>query len=301
MNVLVVINPIAGAGDARRGGEALARELAGRGHAVECVVTRGPDDARLAVAERAPALDALAVAGGDGTLAEAVSGLDDPGRVRVAHLGRGTGNQLVRELAVPREPSALAALVDEGRVRRIDLARSGGRCMLAVAGVGFDGMVARAVAERRRGAPMGYVGYALPLWEVLRRYRSPRLRVRLDEAPPLEAALVIAGNVANYGGVLRVAAGARCDSGTLEVCVFSGRGRLDLVRYATASAAGRVSRLRDVVVRRAQRLRVEGDEPAPVQLDGDWRGTTPLTLELEPRRLPFVCPGGAPPRGPVAA
>jgi diacylglycerol kinase (ATP) len=289
VKVLVVVNPIAGAGRAREGGSAVARALERRGHGVEYLETRGPDDARRATREREAELDTLVVAGGDGTLNEVVNGLADPRALPVAHLACGTGNMLARELGVPRDPERLAALVEAGRVRRIDLARTRERRFLAVAGVGFDGMVARAVARRRHGT-MGYLGYAVPLWQTLRGYRAPRLSVRFDGGEPVEGALVIASHLRNYGGILRVTPGARCDSGLLDVCVFRGRRTLDLVRYAAAAGAGGLGRLRDVETRRARHFAIEAEEPVPVQLDGDWRGTTPVEIEVEPGVVPFVCP-----------
>lgn len=297
MDVIVVVNPIAGGGGAGRSGRALVRALERRGHRVESLVTSGSDQAAEAARKAEGRTDVIVGVGGDGTVNEILNGLTDPGGTPIAHLARGTANMLARELAIPRDAEGLAALVDRCPVRRLDLMqtcgpeRHRGRRFLMVAGVGFDAMVTRAVAGRRRGT-LGYRGYAVPIWSALRGYRAPRLEVLVDGHERLEGSLVIACNLRNYGGILRVAPDARCDSGVLDVYVFRGRRVLDLVRYAAAAGIGRVSRLRDVEHRRVRHLRVDAREPTAVQLDGDWRGETPLEVAVERAVVPIVCPGG---------
>ena len=291
MKVLVVVNPIAGGGAAARGAERVVRFLEGRGHAVECFSTGNPREAgeRVRQRESEGELDRIVVAGGDGTVNDVLNGLADPSRVPLAHLAYGTANMLARELGIPRDPDALAALVEGDACRRLDLGRAGGRRFLLVASSGFDAMVTQAISRTRRGT-LGYPGYARPILHALRRYRAPRLRVSVDEAEPLSGALTIVSNIRNYGGIFSVADRARPDSGVLDVCVFSGERVIDLVRYVFAAAARRVSRLPDVRYRTGRRIVIEALEPTAVQLDGDYRGTTPLTLEVEPSVVPVLIP-----------
>ena len=230
MKVLIVVNPIAGGGAAARGAEQLVRLLGGRGHAVESFSTRHPAEAgeRVRKRESEGDLDRIVVAGGDGTVNDILNGLEDPSRIPLAHLAYGTANMLARELRIPREPSALAALVERGTCRRLDLGRAGSRRFLLVASSGFDAMVTRAISRTRRGT-LGYPGYARPILHALRRYRAPQLCVSVDGAEPLPGALAIVSNIRNYGGIFSVANRARPDSGVLDVCVFSGERVADLL------------------------------------------------------------------------
>src|SRR5271154_3496617 len=91
--LLVIFNPIAGRRARQRLDEALAA-LARLG--VQTVVreTTAPGDAeRFARAARCCDFDAIAVAGGDGTMNEVVNGLEDPA-MPVAILSFGTANVL---------------------------------------------------------------------------------------------------------------------------------------------------------------------------------------------------------------
>jgi YegS/Rv2252/BmrU family lipid kinase len=291
VKVLVVVNPIAGGGAAARGAERVVRLLEGRGHAVECFSTRNPREAgeRVRQRESEGELDRIVVAGGDGTVNDVLNGLADPSHVPLAHLAYGTANMLARELGIPRDPDALAALVEGGACRRLDLGRAGARRFLLVASSGFDAMVTQAISRTRRGT-LGYPGYARPILHALRRYRAPQLRVSIDGGEPLSGALTIVSNIRNYGGIFSVADRARPDSGVLDVCVFSGERVADLVRYVFAAASRRVSRLSDVRYRTGRRIVIEALEPTAVQIDGDYRGTTPLTLEVQPSVVPVLTP-----------
>ncbi len=291
MKILVVVNPVAGGGAAARGAERVVRLLEGRGHAVECFSTRNPDEAgeRVRQRESEGGLDRIVVAGGDGTMNDVLNGLEDPSRVPLAHLAYGTANMLARELRIPRDPDALAALVESGACRRLDLGRAGSRRFLLVASSGFDAMVTRAISRTRRGT-LGYSGYARPILHALRRYRAPQLRVSVDGGEPVAGALAIVSNIRNYGGIFSVADRARPDSGVLDVCVFSGERVADLVRYVFAAATRRVSRLPDVRYRTGRRIVIEALEPTAVQIDGDYRGTTPLTVEVDPSVVPVLTP-----------
>lgn len=291
MRVFVVVNPIAGGGAALRGAQRLVRELETRGHRVEQFVAASPAQVaeRLRAREAQADLDRIVVAGGDGTVNDVLNALEDPSRIPLTQLAYGTANMLARELAIPREPRALAALVEAGPIRRLDLGRAGTRRFLLVASSGFDAMVTQLISRSRRGT-LGYPGYARPILQALRGYRAPRLSVSVDGAEPLQGSLVIVSNIRNYGGILSVTERARPDSGVLDVCVFSGERVADLVRYAAAAGLRRVSRLRDVRVRSGRRICVEASEPTAVQVDGDYHGTTPLEIEVAAAVVPVLTP-----------
>ena len=290
----MVANPIAGgAGRGRDLGLRLTARLRERGHAVELCFTDGPDAARRRLSRAdagLEALDRIVAVGGDGTLSDVVNALPDPARVPLALLATGTANMLAQELGLPRAPEAVADLVERGRVRRLDLARAAGRRMVMNASAGFDALVVQTIALRRTGS-LGYRGYALPILRALARYRPPHLDVEVDGGPTgrerLPAALVIVSSIANYGGLFRVAERARPDDGLLDV-VACARARVpDLVRYVLAARRGRVSQLPGVAWRTATRVRIDG-EPVPVQIDGDWRATVPVEIEVEPAALALL-------------
>jgi YegS/Rv2252/BmrU family lipid kinase len=295
--VLLIGNPAAGSGRAARRVQELVRALEGRGHSVEWFVTQAAGDARRRAGEREGAVDCIVVAGGDGTLNEVLNGLADPSATPLLPMPLGTANMLARALAIPPEVERLADVVENGSVRIVDVAlaslaaRAGGgpQRFLSVAGVGFDAEVTELLSRLRSG-PLGYRGYVAPIARRFAAQRAPSLSVRLDGEPAIAGAFVIVVKLANYGGVLRIAPAARPDDGRLHVCVFQRAGRLDLLRFVVPAFLGRLAALPDVVLRSARRVEIDALAPVAVQLDGDYRGTTPVTLELAGRGAPFRVP-----------
>jgi diacylglycerol kinase (ATP) len=300
VKVLVVANPAAGSGRGRRRTQRLVRALEASGHAVECFATRGPGDARARVATAEGAVACIVAAGGDGTLNEVVNGLADPAATPIALLPLGTANMLAGALRAPRTPETVARAIERGGVRRVDLGRAAPvgagapgtpapSRFLGVAGVGFDAMVTEAVRRRRRGA-LGYRGYARPILTTLRRYRAPRLVVRLEDGPPIACGFAIVANLPNYGGLFAVTPDARPDSGHLDVCLFARADFPGLVRIVWPAWRGRLAARADCRVAAASRIAIASADgtAVPVQLDGDAWGTTPIEITVEPRVVPIV-------------
>lgn len=297
MKILLIVNPVAGRGRAPALAERSVTLLSAAGHDVELLRTGAAGDAAAAAREREGRVECIVVLAGDGTLSEVVNGLRDPAATPLAQLPLGTANLLARDLALPHRPEDLVALVGGGRVRRIDLGHVNGRRFLLLASCGFDALVTRGLRERRER--LGFRGYLLPILQALRDYEPPRLELCLDDRERLRGELALVTNVRNYGGLFVVADEARCDSGLLHVVVFPRAHFRDLLRIAWAARQGDVASLPGVEIRAARRVCIEADAPAPVEVDGDYWGTTPVALEIEPAVVPvLVPPQAAPPAAP---
>jgi diacylglycerol kinase (ATP) len=290
LKILVVGNPTAGTGRGRERTARLVRALEARGHAIDLFTTRAAGDARRRVAECEGHVDRIVAAGGDGTLNEVVNGLADPGATPIAPLALGTANMLAGALGVPRDPRALARLVESDTVRRIDLGHVGATRFLGVVGVGFDATVTEEVRATRRG-PLGYAGYAVPILRALARYRAPRLAVRIDGGAPEPCGFLIIANLPNYGGLFAVTPDARLDSGHLDACLFRNGTIPGLVSIVWPAWRGTLARRGDTHVVAATRFAVESEgEPASVQIDGDAWGVTPIEVGVTPRVVPILVP-----------
>lgn len=289
MRILVIGNPIAGGGRARRLIGTLRDILRRRGHETEVYLTTAAGDARSRAAALEPGCEAVIACGGDGTLNEVLNGLPDPSAVPLGFLPAGTANVTARELGLGRRPETLADIIDAGRTRRIDMGIANGRRFLMVASTGFDAMVVEEIARRRKG-PLGFARYVRPILAVMRRYRPPRIEVRVDGGTPIEGALAIVSNSPHYAGILTVSDRARCDSGALDVCVFLRASIPDICRLGAAALAGRLGRARGVVHLRGSSIDIASTAPTPIEVDGDWCGSTPLLIEAVPGAVTVLAP-----------
>ncbi len=302
--VLVIHNPVAGGRQGWLGRVEMA--LGARGIAVERHATTAPGDAETVArvaADGGPPVDAVLVAGGDGTVHEAVNGL--AGRdLPLGVIPLGTANVLARELALPRRAGALAAHLARAPAAPVTLGRvtdgaGAGRHFLLMAGVGLD---ARAVAAVPGGLKR-WTGKGAYVWAALRvlvRFPLGALTVTADGGVHTAWSAVIS-NARCYGGPHVVAPGARLDAPGFEVVLLVRPGRLAAVRAALAIGLGRPRHtpvLRHVP---AARVAVAGAGGEAVQVDGDAFAGLPFAAEAVPRGLRLIGGPATPAPGPGCA
>jgi diacylglycerol kinase family enzyme len=227
---------------------------------------------------------AIVVIGGDGTILDVMNG-PVPEGIPVGVMPLGTGNVLGCALGLSLDPERVVEAIHRGRTRTMDLVERDGQRFVSIAGIGFDAYVVATLARGRTGPLRSKASYAGPLLRCMLRYRFPRLRVRVDSRwVARDAGQVIIGNVWNYGGILRMTPRARHDDGLVDVCIFAGKNRLDLVRYGVAAPFGGHLAYPDVRYLRGREVVVEAvrGEDVPVELDGDPGGVLPAHFRVLP-------------------
>ena len=289
MKILLIGNPVSGGGRARRLAERLVRILEGRGHDVEVCMTREAGEGRRRAARIESAVDRLVVVGGDGTLNEILNGLPDPAAVPLCQLATGTANILAHDLRLPRRPEALAELLENGELRRLDMGLVAERRFLMLVSAGFDAMVTEEIRRTRSGT-LGYARYLAPILRVLGSYRPTRITVQVDGETPVQGELVVVSNTRNYGGLFTLADRARADSGHLDVCVLSRASLPALLRTAVGGLSGGISGQKGVTYLTAREITIDAEESVAVQVDGDYFGRTPVRIGIEPACVPFISP-----------
>ena len=288
--ILVVFNPNAG----RKAGlptntndEAdLRRALAERHLDAEVFVS--PDEAgavervRAAVAD---GYDVVAAAGGDGTVRSVAFELLGTSTA-LGILPAGTAMNVARSLGIARELDAAAGLLGSGEIRPIDVGWARDRPFLEMASMGLNAEVLE-IAEKAEG---GRLGEVVRLIREAIRSRPTRVLLELDGREIRTRALGLAVAVGPYAGVgITVAPEARLDDGKLDVVVFEGFRRVDLVRHLIAAGGGRRP-ARRVTTHRAARVRVSSRRPLSIRIDSADAGTTPIDLTVNPGHLRTVAP-----------
>lgn len=213
MKALLIHHPDAGTGSPSR--KALEKTIRAAGWKLD-YLERDKADAKAIAKAKA---DLIAVAGGDGTVADVLKALPDR-RVPVAIIPTGTANNIARALGLTAEPEPLIAAWDPGRRLRIDIGEAEGPWGRKpfVEGIGF-GAFARSLCmvdscEDQDGCPTGVealckaIGEAQPL----------PLRIKIDgDTVEGETLLVEIMNVPLTGPRLALAPRARPGGG--ELCM----------------------------------------------------------------------------------
>ncbi len=305
--IILIGNPIAGGGAAFKIKRA-SDFLISKGYDVKLMFTGRKGDAEVFAAEAASQPVRLVIAaGGDGTYNEVANGLVRSS-VPMAILPLGTTSVLALELNIPHAVKkaldiALNGTIETVHLGKITLTRDDSlshqtsrvtRYFLLMAGIGFDAEATLAVNQRIKKFT-GKVAYFLSGINTLLNY-SPRpitLSIRqgpTDSAPAsnMTGYSAIIGKASCYGGTFKATPDARLTEPDFYVFVIHKKNRRSLFRYIIGVIRGKHITFRDISYFKADEIIVEGE--SPVQLDGDYEGTTPAKLEIERDALRLVMP-----------
>jgi len=146
----------------------LASDLNAQGVEVELKFTAGPGDAADLAAKAANngSTDVI-VAGGDGTINEAIQGMVGT-KSRLGILPRGTANVLARELGLPMNIDEAINIAAHGKSRQIhfgvavDETTNIRRHFVLMAGIGLDASVVQRTPPRLKKPPPAAAGAPIP-------------------------------------------------------------------------------------------------------------------------------------------
>ena len=290
--VTLIVNPAAGGGRALRLLPQLEAAMASAGLDSETAVSVSP--AAPPVLARAAIEDGRTpvACGGDGLVGQIAAVAADAG-VPFGLIPAGRGNDFAAQIGLdPRRPLAAVEAIALGRVATVDLGVANGRPFCGVAGIGFDAEAAL-WANRFRSLPHGLV-YVAAVVRTLAVYRPRRFRIVADGVARETAAWLIA--VANgpcFGGGMRIAPGARCDDGRLQVVIVGPVTRPDFLLTFPKVFAGTHIGHPAIESFDAAHVRIESPKGEPetgLQADGEIVGSVPAEIAIRPRALKVLVP-----------
>jgi len=284
--ILVILNPTAHGGRAGN----WQKRIASLSRRIVIHRTEGEGDARRAARQGIQdGFRVIVAAGGDGTINEVVNGLAQTKDVTLGILPVGTMNVFATELGLPANDLPAAwRVITEGKSRSIDFPRANGQYFVQLAGAGLDAEVVRQTTPDFKRA-LGPVSYLLTLAQVAAR-RPPEIHVIPVDGPRRRGCFVLVGNGRFYGGPFPLFKEARLDDGLLDVIIFQNQSHWDILRYVQAIAFGNHPELPDVEYFQTCGLQLHSDDSVPVEIDGEWTGTLPCTIQLSGRQLTVLVP-----------
>ena len=149
----IIVNPIAGQGAPMQVAEDARSYLEQYGWEVGLRPTSATGHATELAQACLDSTDLIVVVGGDGTVREAVAGLDGA-PVPVGFVPMGNANVLARELRIPQRPEQSIPLLTSGEPLAIDVGCVDGLIFLSMISVGYDGWTIAGV-DRLRDTRLG--------------------------------------------------------------------------------------------------------------------------------------------------
>jgi diacylglycerol kinase family enzyme len=289
--VLAVVNPVSGPFPSKH----IQRDLKDRadklGLELDLVETRPDLDGEQAVKSSSGDYDCYLAWGGDGTVMEVATAAIENG-VPLAIVPRGTANAVAWHFGLPFDLTRALQVAAWGIPVEIDVARSGGRNFLILAGLGWDAaLIASATRSMKRR--FGFLAYLFGALKNLGR-RPYTFRVTLDDQEPFRTRGMVAGitNLGTLAGNIRPVQPVSPSDGLLDLIVVSQANFVDFFRILFRGMTGRLHEDPRVRHYQAKQIRLVVRPLAPLQIDGDEiKGLhRELQVDILPSALTVVIP-----------
>jgi YegS/Rv2252/BmrU family lipid kinase len=301
--IVLIYNPYAGrlASQSRLLQRTIA-SLHQQGLRVKEVPTRGPNTgAFIAREEIAAGADLILAAGGDGTINEVANGMVHS-KVPLAIIPAGTANVLAHELRVKLRLERSASDITSAVPTPVALGRISRGCedsrhFLMMAGVGLDAQIVYDLNLDLK-AFFGKVAYYLGGFAQIAKPLTPFCAVVDGKA--YETTFALISRVRNYGGDFEIARTASLLNNQFQVVLFNARQSYQYVPYLLGMMIGQVAHMPGCTVLQARSVQCEPLNPfglledpptaARLQIDGEYAGRLPVTIDIVPDALTLMLP-----------
>jgi len=290
------INPVAGRGRAARHAESICRLLADNGVAHEEIHSTAVGDIEFKVFAAASAgADRIIVAGGDGSVHEAVNGiLQSASQTALGVIPLGTGNDFAKACSIPihwEDATRLLAdrISNDMPSRYIDAGRMNDRYFANGAGIGFDAKINQIARSNR--LPFGDLVYLIAVFQgVWDGVITPGVRMRYDSTEyDGPVTLIEVCNGSSVGGMFQIAPMAKNDDGFLDLVFVKPVGRLRIFALLPRLMTGSHVSAPEVTCARVNSVRLITERPVPSHLDGEIQALqTEFRIEILKRSLAIL-------------
>lgn len=291
--LFVVINPVAGFGDSNRARRRIISFCAQRGWTCELYETaEGEDLVAVVQAALQSGYDAIAAAGGDGTVSAVAAGLISS-QVPLLILPVGTGNLLARDLGVPMDINRALELLEGGSaVQMLDAMNVNGEYHVLNVGVGWSSLIIKHT-DRRDKRRLGILAYVITAARSLIGLQPHGFRLVVDDQKfRLRASEILIAN----GGLLGMPMSFEDvhvypDDGRVDMFVIKARTLVDylqLVYYILLRKPRKAPKM--FYIQAAESIQIESDRPLPAQADGEFIGETPVSITVVPQAVKVFVP-----------
>lgn len=253
--------------------------------------TQSKEDAvRKTRAAIADGVDALLVAGGDGTVSsvgEHLIGSD----VALGVIPLGSGNGFARHFNIPLSPAQAVAALAAAQKVDIDVGFVDGSPFLVSCSMAWDAAIVRTFDKSPVRGVLPYIfSGVFELFE----YKPQPAVIELDDGEIIkmdQPMIITCANLSQYGGGVVIAPDARADDGFLDLVLAKKEDVPMIIANLHSLRTGSISELPRVVYRRFQKMTVRRQEPSVIQLDGElieWGAT--VDVRIQPKALRVLVP-----------
>ena len=308
LKVQLFINPAAGRGKGKKLAPKIRDYLQQNGLITKATFSNGSGDRIKQVKQSClDGCETVIVAGGDGSIYEAVNGImlaeeilqgqiTRPTKTKLGIIPVGTGNDFIKAAKIPKDWKQACELLLNSNSRLVDVAEivinyGNKSYFVNNIGSGFDagcGITATKIPFIR-----GKLVYVVALlWHLLKGVANPVIEVNADNKKvKSKTTLVAVSNGICYGGSFRITPLASINDGLLDAVIAPPVGRLGAIRLIIQLMRGTHLQNPKVTHLQCREFTLKSDVPIPVVVDGEIldHACTGYAVKVLERKINLLC------------
>ena len=281
----VLINPQSGHGKSQKIGIKVADFF--RHHEIKFTVFETQNDCRgtQTVEENLnAAFTDLMIIGGDGTINEAINGLNID--LPVSIIPSGSGNDFVKNINIGSTLETQLKTALSGPVNRIDIGLCNDRKFINGVGIGFDGQIAADMIYRKVPFLRGQLKYYYHVLHILGSYQYRDFDLTIDQVPQRQNLILLTiANGTTFGGGFKLTPHAKLNDGKLSVCTIGMLSPLQRYLKVLTLQEGSHHRLKEVSLFDATELIIGANAQLEAHIDGEYFNQPPFSVSILPSAL----------------
>jgi len=238
------------------------------------------------IASQSRDVDRFVIAGGDGSIHQAVNGLlkiTEDQRPALGILPVGTANDLAYALRLPKSIPEACKVIAKGNVFRMDTGQVNDRYFVNVASAGLLTDVSQKVDTRVKNT-LGQLAYILKGIETLPSFRPFRIEFEKDGQQYMdEVVLFLAVNGHSVGGLRQLVPKASLTDGKLEVLIVPASGWPETIRLLLNVLRGEKVSNGKIKEFQTTELIIQTDRPIKSDLDGEYGPESSWHIKIGPK------------------
>jgi diacylglycerol kinase family enzyme len=158
-----------------------------------------------------------------------------------------------------------------------------------MAGLGFDGLVAKKTnADKEKGSSNPFL-YLVNLGSSLFSYDSTNVRINVDGREIKAKVFSMSVGIGQYnGGGMIQAPEALPNDGLLDLTIIKHMTKLSVIYNVRRLYDGSIRKVKQVEMLTGKSIRIESDLPIPLEVDGESLGSSPFQFNIIPKSLKVI-------------
>lgn len=287
--IVFIVNPNSGVFSKDNIHDVITSNLDNQQYNFEVNFTKGPGHATELSSEWASkGADVIVAVGGDGSINEVAKGLVGT-ESALGIIPAGSGNGLAHHLKVPLIRKKAIDVINAGKTKLIDTASMNEHLFVSIAGIGFDGKVARKYSQE---GFRGFIAYLKVVTELYPGYKPKKYRIEFEDKVIKTKALFVAfANSDQFGFQTSIAPNAKIDDGLIDVAIVKKPQLIEIPYLAGLLFWRKIDRSNHIQLFKTKSVTVKTKRNRWANLDGEpIKAGKKLHVNVNPNSLKVIIP-----------